>query len=369
MTLIEKIANYESKIRNYIGIFPPHFISFIYSNSRKIFLKNLTKSKFSLVKLPTDLKVKLWDIEFNNSIFNAAGMFKDGIGYELCYKMGAGAFLAGTTTYNMRLGNKKKLILHPFMPYPYSKAASNWMGLPNKGHEAVANILKKIEKKKGCPVGISVSFDNDKYEQYGMYEGLKVYEKANVDFIELNESCPNVEHNSDEKKVGLVAQSLIDRLEFISKFFIKKCNRNIPIIVKFSNDTKIEVIPALIDILVDLKFSGINFGNTSVNYGEYINNIDEKDKKLFLYFTQTFGGGLSGEILKNTSLNLCAEAIKYIKNKNLQNEFHCIRTGGISSLDDIIISKNNGILLNEWFTGFFDNFAKNGFNVYKLLFK
>lgn len=369
MTLFELFASYDDTFRKYVYVLPPKLTSLIYSNGRKFFLNRFVNRKIDPIKLPNELKIKVWDIEFNCGLFNAAGMFKDGRGYEVCYNMGAGAFLAGTTTYNPREGNKKDSIKHPFMPYYHSKMASNWMGLPNPGYEKVANVLSKIEKKKGCPIGVSTAFSDDEHALYEMYECLKCYDEANVDFIELNVSCPNVPHSSSKEKIGLLPKDLVDKLEFVSQYFIKKCNRYLPIIVKLSNDTSSKVIPALLDVLIDLKFSGINLGNTSTDYKFLRKYIKQKDRKQFDYFTKTFGGGVSGEALKNNSLRLCKEVVEYLKDKRLREEFHCIRTGGINCAGDIIESKNNGIILNEWYTGFFENFTKYGFNTYEKLFK
>jgi dihydroorotate dehydrogenase len=128
-------------------------------------------------------------------------MFKNGIGYDISYMQGAGAFLAGTTTATPRAGNRKNGILHPFMPYPRSEAALNWMGLPNDSHETVAERIYRIQKKNGCPIGVSVSgvpsLDFD-ITMAGIVNGFMLYEKAGVTFAELNESCPNTEDVSAE---------------------------------------------------------------------------------------------------------------------------------------------------------------------------
>ncbi|MGI6369662.1 MAG: hypothetical protein GX372_08720 [Ignavibacteria bacterium] len=371
MKLVEAIAFYEGKLRKHINILPPWFVSFIYSNSRNFFIRQLISTNFDKKSLPEEYRIKIWDLEFNCPLFNAAGMFKDGEGYSLCAKMGAGAFLAGTTTFNARLGNKKKCIKHPFMPYANSLSSSNWMGLPNLSHALVAKKISQIEKIKYCNIGASVAADPEADNAVdGILTGLSMYEEAGVDFIELNESCPNVPHHSSEieSNCNQVPQNLIDRLEIISKNFIKKQKKHIPVIVKFSNDTQLIQIEALIDVLIDLDFDGVNFGNTSINYEHYLKKIDPKDVKLFNYFTQNFGGGLSGDLLKENSLELCKEATNYINKKTLHKEFHCIRTGGINDKKDILISQENGILLNEWFAGFFENFAKYGFNIYQEFF-
>lgn len=44
----------------------------------------------------------MWGIKFRNSLYNSAGMFKNGEGYDLVSKIGAGAYLGGTSTHNPR---------------------------------------------------------------------------------------------------------------------------------------------------------------------------------------------------------------------------------------------------------------------------
>jgi len=123
-------------------------------------------------------------------------MFKNAEGYYTCAKMGAGAFLTGTTTSRLRLGNKTGLIKHPFFPYPNSKASSNWMGLPNKGHHYVANVISTIEKIPYCPIGASIAENPDTLDDVQrideIIEGILIYKKAGADFIEINFSCPNI---------------------------------------------------------------------------------------------------------------------------------------------------------------------------------
>ncbi|MPN59545.1 hypothetical protein SDC9_207266 [bioreactor metagenome] len=121
-------------------------------------------------------------------------------------------------------------------------------------------------------------------------------------------------------------------------------------------------------MLVDLGFDGVNFGNTSTDYKRYASLIFGHDKLLFEYFTSYFGGGLSGRLLKDRSLFINKNAANYLQTKKLSKEFYCIRTGGVSKFEDIIDSKESGIFLNEWFVGFFDNFAEHGFHTYKKLF-
>jgi dihydroorotate dehydrogenase len=374
MTKAEYIARYDRIIRPLLTMLNSGLISFIYSNSRKFFLNILTKEIPDVdITFKENTSNILWNLKFNSPLFNAAGMFKNADGYYTSAAQGAGAYLAGTATSSLRKGNIKNLIKNPFLPYPKSGSASNWMGLPNLGHDIIAKKLSKLNKIEGCPVGISVSIDPENENKIkaliNMTEALKLYEKANVDFIEINESCPNVEHKHNLDSHGLLDKNMNSRLEYISKEFLNKRTRNLPVIVKFSNDTNRKIIPDLINLLLSLNYDGINFGNTSTNYSYFEKFIDKNDLSNFRYFTTKFGGGLSGRLLKDVSLNLSSDAANYINNKTLTREFHVIRTGGIENNTDIKNSYKSGVSINQWFTGYFDNFSLYGHNLYKHIFQ
>lgn len=372
MKLIERIASFDIFFRPLIYHFPELIISRIYSPSRKIFIKYLTNQKNIVpIKIPEKYKRTLWGIEFNSPIINAAGMFKNGEGYKQIALQGAGAYLAGTTTSNPRLGNIKKGIKHPFLPIPKSLTAINWMGLPNKGHKAIAEEISKIDKIKGCPIGISLGLDpelsqNDAVK--GLLEGLFLYEKANVDFIEINESCPNVEHIHGEIDKNGLDVELVKRLKIISIEFNNKRKRNLPVILKFSNDTELELVEPLIRLSIDLDFDGINFGNTSTQYEYCKKFIKENELSKYELFIKIYGGGVSGRPLKELSYELCKQATEIISKMELKTEFHIIRTGGIENYSDIEASDNINVSLNQWFSGYFEEFARTGNNCYKEMF-
>ncbi len=369
MGFAELMAKSDAAFRPLVCKLPARLNSAIYSNGRKVFLYRLAHDIPVQPFVPgAEHNIKLWDLNFGCGLFNAAGMFKLGEAYEVVAKQGAGAYLAGTTTSNPRLGNTKLGIKHPFMPYSHSASASNWMGLPNEGHAVVAKRLSQIGHKKNCPIGISVSSAPELSGQEaldGLLDGFKLYDEAAVCFIELNESCPNVPHEHGDQQKGSLDSKLVERLEYLSQNFLKKRKRHLPVIVKFSNDTDIEQIPALVDVLVDLGFDGINLGNTSTQYERYRKDIDPRDYRNYDFFINAFGGGLSGRILKQNSLLLAGEAAKYIREKNIPQEFHVIRTGGVETKQDLEDSKASGIALNQWFSGYFEQFAKFGHKVYQ----
>lgn len=401
----EFISRLDFLFRPIITSFSPKFAIKFYSTAKRFFLTkyvNQTVDESILKEIKEILQTNqlsnnnngnnqslkstiLWGISFNLPVFNSAGMFKYGYGYEQVAKQGAGAFLLGTSTSKQRLGNIKNNVKHPFLSYPKSKLASNWMGLPNNGHKDLKLKIDKIKKIDGCPIGVSLSADPEdtlSEKLNGLLEGLLLFENSQVDFLEINESCPNViGHSSNDNPLD---DELLERLHFISDKFLKKRKRNLPVILKFSNDTNPELVPELIKLLIDLEFDGINIGNTSTNYKLYQDYVRMEELNSYKYFTQTYGGGLSGTCLKDTSMKLSKIAVKTLEEINKINginninqnenpkknkEFHIIRTGGIEGFNDIKQSLDSGISLVQWYTGYFSMYGIWGNKIYLKILK
>jgi dihydroorotate dehydrogenase len=381
MTRTELISKLESKARPLLLGLPHHYAVSFYSNQKKKFLLRfaedyLRMSKISHPKGIRDDRGKgiqessihnrrLWGIDFGFPLFNAAGMFKKGEGYYTVAMQGAGAWLAGTTTGLVRHGNFKSGVLHPFAPLPSSKSSVNWMGLPNEGHGVVARRISHLQKMPNCPIGVSLSADTGikEIESLGLLVGgLKMYESSGADFAEINESCPNT--GEERSSLGSIDPELTNRLEYVRDNFLQKRQKNFPVIVKLSVDTDSKLVPSLINLLIEMGFDGVNFGNTSTDYSGILTEINQKERGLFEYFTSEFGGGVSGKPLNKPSLNLVKIASEHLKNKNLKKEFHIIRTGGIESSEDLSESLSSGASLCSWYTGYFSQFSIHGHELY-----
>ncbi len=307
--------------------------------------------------------ITMWGIEFRAPLANSAGMFKNGEGYDTVAALGAGAYIGGTSTANPRTGNLKNGVALPFISLYNSNAAINFLGLPNLGDKTLSKTNITSNKIKGCPIGWSVMRSPDYSESDGLaklIESLWLYHNhPQIDFIEINESCPNI-------KIG--GGSIIPRLQIIAREFLDKRTRKLPVVVKLSTDLTSEGLSPILKELIRLKFDGINLGNTSIDYANVKPQLNAKDTQLFYNFTQNFGGGVSGLPLKNKSLQLCAEAARLLSEFKPNHEFHIIRSGGIDSLADIEESRALGISFNQWYTGFFNNYARDGDQVYSKLF-
>jgi dihydroorotate dehydrogenase len=302
----------------------------------------------------------MWGIKFRNNICNSAGMFKNGEGYEVCANLGAGAYLGGTSTYNPRKGNSKKNTTLPFMRLNKSKMTVNFLGLPNQGDEVLSKKVYTKNKVYGCPIGWSVMRSPDFTREEGeekLVKSLFLY-KANpqIDFLEVNVSCPNVKKSSS---------GVLESLNFISESFLKKRSRHLPVVVKLSNDVTEQCLEQILKSLVTLKFDGVNIGNTSTDYSCLSRDIHRDERRIFDTFTSTFSGGVGGRALKARSLYLSKYATQYLKKIKVPQEFHVIRTGGIESHQDLLDSEAAEVSYNQWQTGFFFSYLEHGVNVYK----
>jgi dihydroorotate dehydrogenase len=363
----DTLSGLDSKIRPLVTKLPPKAVVAIYSKGRSVFLnkhnKELPGEKY---EPPKHLKRVLWGIEFRSPIMNAAGMFKNGEGYETVAAQGAGAYLSGTTTYNPWAGNTINGIRWPVAPYPLSHAASNKLGLPNEGDQVIYVKMWRLKRISGCPIGISVMTSPDLKGDEGLstlVKGMRLYEEAGVDFIELNVSCPNAGHGR------LQIDALPQMFLYVKRNFLDSRQRGLPVIVKFSTDTNPDQVPDILNLLFNCGFDGVNFGNTSTDYAKRREMIEESERKLFDYFTSKFGGGVSGAPLREDSLMLCSAAVRHVRLSKPMHEFHVIRTGGVSSAEDIMESERIGVSLNQWYTGYFENFARYGHGTYAHIYR
>ena len=306
----------------------------------------------------------MWgDMVFRSPLLNAAGMFKQGEGRAVALAQGAGGYVAGTTTARPRTGNLAGGVFQPFAPYPRSGAASNFLGLPNPGHQAVAARLASFERSPGFPIGASVAVGpesgvDESTRRRELIDGLEGYAAAGVDFLEINESCPNTEDGDGDWA------RLADRLEHLDSAFLSKRDRRLPVVVKLSLDTAPDQIPRLVALLEGCGFDGVNFGNTSVAYDSLAPAIRPHERRLFEHFTRTFGGGVSGRPLHATML----ECVRRAARARSGPDFAIIATGGIETGGDVVAAQSAGADLCQWYTGYFDALGRDGHRVYQRLY-
>lgn len=360
---LQSIAKIANQLNPIIKLLPKSTQIRLYSFGRLKFMDEFVKKNPpSSIFIPdTKWQKTLWGLKFNLPLMNSAGMFKNGDGYDVVVSQGVGGYIGGTSTYNPRSGNTKHGIKLPFITLPDSHISINTLGLPNVGDEILSK--KIITNNKTVLIGWSLMRSPNYDEQVGLNNLIKslwlYHDNDQIDFIEINESCPNISVNSE---------NILNRLTYIAEHFLSKRTRHLPVVVKLSTDTGIKVLKQILDVLFEKRYDGINLGNTSTNYAFTRQNIKPNELALYDYYTHNFAGGIGGVSLRDKSLNLCYEAIKYRETINPNHEFHVIRSGGIDSLDDIKASDAIGVSMNQWYTGYFSNYIEHGDEVYKKIF-
>ncbi len=358
---IQSIAKLAYSFNPIIKLLPKSMQVKLYSYARLKFMdKFVTNTSVSFVP-DSKWQRTLWGLKFQSPLMNSAGMFKNGDGYDLAVSQGAGGYIGGTSTYNPRVGNTKHDIKLPFITLPNSHISINTLGLPNLGDEILSK--KIITNAKTAPIGWSLMRTPDYEEHIGMENLIKslwmYHDNPQIDFIEINESCPNISVNSE---------NITNRLVYIAEHFLSKRNRHLPVVVKLSTDIGSEVLKQILNILFQKRYDGVNLGNTSTNYSLMRQYISPGELGLYDYYTKNFSGGVGGISLRDNSLILCDEAIKYREFIKPDYEFHVLRSGGIFGLDDIKASIEIGVSMNQWYTGYFTNYLQKGDEVYKSVF-
>ena len=250
------------------------------------------------------LSVDLCGIQLNNPVIPASGTF--GYGYEFAeiYDINClGTFSFKGTTREPRYGNPTPRIAEA------PAGMVNAVGLQNPGVDAViSEELPKLAKCFSKPVMANVSgFSIDEYAEVCE----KLDKEAQVGWLEVNISCPNVHgggmsFGTDPKAAAEVTKAV--------KAVTKK-----PIIMKLSpNVTDIVSIARACE---DAGADGISLINTLMSM-----RIDLKTKKPVL---SNVTGGLSGPAVFPVALRMVWQVAKAV-------QVPVVGLGGVSSAENVI---------------------------------
>ena len=251
------------------------------------------------------LSVNIGGLKLKNPIMVASGTFGYGKEYEdLANLNDIGAIITKSITLNPREGNKPPRI------WETTAGMLNAIGLQNDGVEDF--IRNKIPYLKDLGVPIIVSIAGTTKQEYR--ELAKALDKTSVAAIEVNISCPNIEHKS--KGTKLFSQ---DAKETASIIRLVKRNTKKPIIAKLSPNVaditeiakaaeragadSLSLVNTLLGMAVDINTSTPRLGNVT--------------------------GGLSGPCIKPIALRMVWEAYNSVK-------IPIIGIGGIMNAQDAI---------------------------------
>jgi len=326
----------------------------------------LVASDFGPHKGP-DRPVEAFGLTFRSDLGNSAGLDKDGSLLPFNFRLGAGFCVVGTVLSRPHTGNLEVPSPSPFgdgkkhnpwVPLPDSGAALNSLGLPSKGvDEAVENISAFREMyriplgggKARFPIGVSIMghpLDQGEAKLAGVVDCVRKALPV-ADFIEINESCPNVKHHK-----GGDAE-LTARVKAVMKMRdaeLKATGRKVPILVKLGDFGNVEHTVRLME---KLGVDGLIGLNTQKDYDDYRPQLSDTDSKIFEYYTGKHGGGMSGPLIQNKAEKQINAAADFIKN-NPKIKLKLVHVGGIATPEDMAKSRQAGgdaVVLREWYTG------------------
>jgi len=247
------------------------------------------------------LDIDIAGIKMKNPVITASGTFGYGLEYSQVIDISFfGAIVTKTITLKPRIGNPQPRIVET------ASGMLNSIGLQNPG--AKIFIKEKLPKLKeyGVPIIANISGSNE--TEFVKLAGL--LEDTGLSGLELNISCPNVEHSE------LFAQNADTTYKLVSS--VKKVT-GLPLIVKLTpNVTDITLIAKAAE---DGGAGAISLINTLIGM-----SIDVKTKRPKL---ANVIGGLSGPAIKPVALRMVYETSKKI-------HIPIIGMGGIMTSDDAV---------------------------------
>ena len=249
-----------------------------------------------------NISVKIANVTFKNPVTVASGTFGHAERYynlEEVKKLGA--IVPKTVSFHPQVGNP------PVRIFETPSGMINAIGIENPGIDGFIAAKLPALKKIGVPLIISILGHNE--EQFvGIIE--KLNHQEGISAIELNLSCPNLNHKVLVAQDPVATRQLVKKVKSLSKF---------PIIAKLSpNVTDIaEIAQAAQEGGAD----AVSLVNTFTAMA-----IDVKTRKSRI---GNFTGGLSGPAIRPIALYMVQRVVSQVK-------IPVIGMGGIMTASDAL---------------------------------
>src|SRR3989344_963956 len=347
MSLAQFAARIDGRLRSRLSlVLTPSLFTLLYSAVRHPMLLALARDRTS-VDAPR-YPVEFAGLRFRNDLGNAAGFDKDGTLLGFNYRIGAGFAIVGTVLIEQHTGNRfsSRVSYNPWTPLPYSQGAINSLGLPNVGVDVVMkNILnfRNEHNPVDFPIGVSIMGHPAQHGEKKLEGTIECLRRVLpvADFVEINESCPNVHgHEVDD------VDSRLATLVVVRDEHHLKTGRRVPLFVKLAGFGD---AAHTVRVMTALGIDGLVGVNTQKNYADLV--VHPKDRALFDYYTRTHGGGVSGQPIAHYALAQIELAAREIVAQ--KSHLKLIHVGGIRSRADMSKSRTIGdsVVLREWYTG------------------
>ena len=253
------------------------------------------------------LAIQLPGLDLKNPIIPASGCFGFGQEYAKYYDLNKlGSIMIKATTQHARFGNPTPRVAET------PSGMLNAIGLQNPGVEAVlADKLTWLEEHyPDLPIIANVAgFSNDEYA----YVSEKVSQAPNVKAIELNISCPNVDHGNAGLLIGQVPELAYAAVKASVE------NSAVPVYVKLT--PSVADITTVAKAVEEAGATGFTMINTLVG-----TRYDLATRKPIIANGQ---GGMSGPAVFPV-------ALKLIRQVALASDLPIIGMGGVDSAEAAI---------------------------------
>ncbi len=353
--IAEKIFHFEHRFRPLLeSVLRPSLFRKLYSSSRHSAIRILAAQSQRMKEISAETypqELFQSKLRFRNDLGNAAGLDKDGGLLPFHYKIGAGFALVGTVLAEAHAGRQERGLFgemaNPWVPLPRSASAINSLGLPSRGAGLVRENICRFRDRyhpEAFPIGISVMGHPLQEENKKFDAVLEMMSKLlqEADFFELNESCPNTNHDQ-----------AFEALEARVRAAVELCHKGgsyRPLSIKLSG---LDPEGVTLKILHELGVDAVTLCNTQTDYRKLRELVDVRERGLFDFYVQNFQGGVSGEVIRGIVQEQISQASQQLG--DLSSSTRLIEVGGVSHPEHIQQSrKNERIILRQWYTGFMD---------------
>jgi len=273
------------------------------------------------------LGIERFGLKFANPIGIAAGFDKNGVVVNQLASLGFGFVEVGTVTYKPQPGNPKPRMFR----LPKDNALINRLGFNNEGAVAVAERLKKLDRR--CIVGVNIGRNKDVPNEEAKENYLRCFEIVHgvADYVAVNVSSPNTPNLRELQR----ADGLEELVSSLKRRNVELGEK--PLLVKIAPDLTEGEIETIVDIALRFEVSGIIATNTTI----LRKGLKSEG------FEQIGNGGLSGMPLAKRSNEVISTIFRHSK-----GAVPIIGVGGVFTAEDAFAKIAAGASLIQAYTGF-----------------
>ena len=244
------------------------------------------------------IQSKICNKNLEGFVFNASGINNEVLAQlQKIHNSGSAVVMLKSCTLEQRKGNlpPKYLVKSSLIP----GCTFNSMGLPNKGIEQSLEYIDTLKKEAKKPIFVSTVGVEDPLKENQILI-TKIQKQGLADFIEVNLSCPNIEHSSNKTtgKTNIKTGVLAYDFESLEKMVTQLAKIQGPAKIGFklppyTDSSQFEIVS---QILLGSKASFISSINTLPAL------VINPEKESVVIKPKKGQGGLGGDFIKPLAL-------------------------------------------------------------------